>query len=72
MFDSGNVGYWEDGSNRSTIWDVLIGVDYKPWSNVSLKGAYHWQDVNAQSDKGGEIGEKLAFSGPTVALSIHW
>lgn len=69
---SGDIGYWEDGGNRSTIWNVLVGIDWKPWSNVSLKGGYHWQDVNAQSDSGGGFGENLAFSGPMIGLSIYW
>ena len=72
LFSAGDFGHWEDGDDESTIWNVLVGVDWRAWTNVSLKGGYHWQGVDVSSGKGGGFGQDLIVSGPTVGITIYW
>lgn len=72
VFGGGNIGYWDSNSNRSTEWNVLMGAEFKPWKNASLKAGYRWQSIYLQSSKGGGFGADLLLQGPMIGATFSW
>jgi len=68
-----DIGGFGIGDASDLTWNLLAGIDYKPWESVSLKFGYRIYDIDYETDNPSDkFGLDAQLQGPVLGVTFYF
>jgi hypothetical protein len=68
-----DVGGFGIGDASDLTWNIVLGIEYKPWEKISIKAGYRIYDIDYETGSGGDrFGYDAQLRGPALGVTFHF